>query len=89
MRCRTCPPTAHEATIDQLRAWRLERAREREVPAYVVFTDATMEALAELLPQDVDELLAISGIGPDKVDRYGDDLLALLAAARQATAGES
>lgn len=89
VRCRTCPPTAHEATIDQLRAWRLERAREREVPAYVVFTDATMEALAELLPQDVDELLAISGIGPDKVDRYGDDLLALLAAARQATAGES
>jgi len=48
-----------------------------------------MEALAELLPRDVDELLAISGIGPDKVDRYGEDLLTLLAAARQASAGES
>jgi DNA helicase-2/ATP-dependent DNA helicase PcrA len=71
--------------VDLLRAWRLERAREREVPAYVIFTDATMEALAETLPRDVDELLAISGIGPDKIDRYGDALLALFAEARQAT----
>lgn len=85
LRCRTCPPTASEATIDRLRAWRLERAREREVPAYVIFTDATMEALAETLPGDVDELLAISGIGPDKVHRYGEDLLALLAEARETT----
>lgn len=79
LRCRTCPPTASEATVERLRAWRLERAREREVPAYVIFTDATMEALAETLPRDTEELLAISGIGPDKVDRYGDALLELLA----------
>lgn len=85
MRCRTCPPTASEATVERLRAWRLERAREREVPAYVIFTDATMEALAETLPSDTDELLAISGIGPDKVDRYGDALLSLLAEARLAS----
>ena len=83
MRCRTCPATASEITVDRLRAWRLERAREREVPAYVIFTDATMEALAEVLPRDVEELLAISGIGPDKVERYGDDLLDLLASARE------
>jgi DNA helicase-2/ATP-dependent DNA helicase PcrA len=86
MRCRTCPPTASEVTVDLLRTWRLERAREREVPAYVIFTDATMEALAEALPRDTDELLAISGIGPDKIDRYGDLLLALLAEAREASA---
>jgi DNA helicase-2/ATP-dependent DNA helicase PcrA len=73
-------------TVDLLRTWRLERAREREVPAYVIFTDATMEALAEALPRDTDELLAISGIGPDKIDRYGDLLLALLAEAREASA---
>ncbi len=78
MRCRTCPPTANDVTVDRLRAWRLERAREREVPAYVIFTDATMEALAETLPRDTDGLLAISGIGPDKVERYGDALLELL-----------
>ena len=82
MRCRTCPQTASEATVDRLRTWRLERAREREVPAYVIFTDATMEALAETLPRDTDELLAISGIGPDKVERYGDALLELLAESR-------
>lgn len=78
MRCRTCPPTASDVTVDRLRAWRLERAREREVPAYVIFTDATMEALAETLPRDTEGLLAISGIGPDKVERYGDALLELL-----------
>ena len=83
MRCRVCPPTASEATVELLRAWRLERARERAVPAYVIFTDATMEALAETLPRDVEELLSVSGIGPDKVDRYGDALLALLAEARE------
>lgn len=87
MRCRTCPQTASEATIERLRTWRLERAREREVPAYVIFTDATMEALADALPRDAAELLAISGIGPDKIDRYGDELLALLAAARNDAAG--
>lgn len=78
LRCRTCPPTASEATVERLRAWRLDQARERDVPAYVIFTDATMEALAEMLPGDTDGLLAISGIGPDKVARYGSDLLALL-----------
>ena len=83
MRCRMCPPTASEATVEMLREWRLDRAREREVPAYVIFTDATMEALAESLPRDADELLAISGIGPDKLERYGEQLLGLLAAARE------
>jgi DNA helicase-2/ATP-dependent DNA helicase PcrA len=83
MRCRTCPPTASERTVDRLREWRLERARERAVPAYVIFTDATMEALAEALPSTPEELLAISGIGPDKVERYGDDLIAVLDVARE------
>ena len=82
MRCRTCPSTVQEALVDALKAWRLERARERAVPAYVIFTDATLEALAESQPSDLDALLAISGIGPDKVGRYGDDLLALLAESR-------
>ena len=79
MRCRTCPSTAQEALVDALKAWRLQQAREREVPAYVVFTDATLDALAEAMPTDIDGLLAISGIGPDKAGRYGDDILALLA----------
>lgn len=67
--------------MDRLREWRLARAHERGVPAYVVFTDATLEALAEARPGDEDALLAISGIGPDKLARYGADLLVLLAEA--------
>lgn len=78
MRCRTCPTTAQESLIDELKAWRLQRAREREVPAYVVFTDATLDALAESMPSDIDGLLAISGIGPDKAGRYGEQILELL-----------
>ncbi len=80
-RCRTCPMTASEELMDRLREWRLARAHERGVPAYVVFTDATLEALAEARPGDEDALLAISGIGPDKLARYGADLLVLLAEA--------
>lgn len=78
MRCRTCPSTAQEALVEELKAWRLQRAREREVPAYVVFTDATLDALAEAMPSDVDGLLAITGIGPDKAGRYGEQILDLL-----------
>jgi len=78
MRCRTCPSTAQEALVEELKAWRLQRARERNVPAYVVFTDATLDALAEAMPSDADGLLAITGIGPDKAGRYGEQILDLL-----------
>jgi DNA helicase II / ATP-dependent DNA helicase PcrA len=64
---------------EQLRAWRRERARADEVPPYVVFNDRTLAALAEQRPTSRAELLAVEGIGPAKLDRYGDDLLALLA----------
>ena len=78
MRCRTCPSTAQEALVEELKARRLQRAREREVPAYVVFTDATLDALAEQMPGDAESLLAISGIGPDKAGRYGEEILEIL-----------
>lgn len=77
-RCRTCPGTPDEALIEALKAWRLTESRERGVPAYVVLTDATVEALAEVRPRDTDGLGAISGIGPDKLTRYGATLLALM-----------
>jgi DNA helicase-2/ATP-dependent DNA helicase PcrA len=78
-RCRTCPGTADEALVEALKAWRLAESRERAVPAYVVLTDATVEALAEQRPADIEALAAISGIGPDKMTRYGTTLLTLLA----------
>jgi DNA helicase-2/ATP-dependent DNA helicase PcrA len=65
--------------VERIKAWRLLEAGAREVPAYVVLTDATVWALAETCPSTNDELAAISGIGPDKMRRYADQLLALLA----------
>jgi DNA helicase-2/ATP-dependent DNA helicase PcrA len=64
---------------ERLREWRLERARADGVPAYVVFTDATLDELCRRRPGDRRSLLAVAGIGPTKVDRYGDAILALLA----------
>jgi len=66
--------------VERLRAWRLERSREDGVPAYVVLHDATLHELAAARPQTEGELASVKGLGPVKVDRYGDDLLALLAA---------
>ena len=50
------------------------------MPAFVVFTDATLQLIAERRPADESQLLAIAGIGQAKLDRYGADVLALLAA---------
>ncbi|HKE97939.1 MAG TPA: ATP-dependent DNA helicase UvrD2 [Actinomycetes bacterium] len=63
---------------DRLRAWRRERAKADEVPPYVVFNDRTLAALATQRPRSRGELLTIDGIGPTKLERYGDDLLGLL-----------
>ena len=64
-----------------LRQWRLERARTDGVPAYVVMHDATLAEIVRVRPQSRAELATVPGIGPAKLDRYGDDLLAALAAA--------
>jgi DNA helicase II / ATP-dependent DNA helicase PcrA len=63
---------------EQLRAWRRKRAEADGVPAYVVFNDRTLAALSRRRPRSRGELLAVEGIGPSKLDRYGDELLALL-----------
>ncbi|HEV3399625.1 MAG TPA: ATP-dependent DNA helicase UvrD2, partial [Actinomycetes bacterium] len=65
---------------EQLRAWRRKRAEADGVPAYVVFNDRTLAALSERQPRSRGELLAVEGIGPSKLDKYGDELLALLGA---------
>jgi hypothetical protein len=65
--------------VERLRAWRSAEAKRRGVPAYVVFNDRTIEELATLRPSSGEALLAVSGIGPVKLESYGDDLLDLLA----------
>ena len=73
------PAPADSAILDQLKAWRLEQSRAQAVPAYVVFNDATLEALAARVPSTPAALLDIPGIGPAKLDAYGDALLDILA----------
>src|ERR1035437_3870130 len=80
-RCQDCPPTYDEATFEALRGWRREVAGEAKVPAYVVFTDATLTAIAEKRPANAGELAMISGVGARKIERYGDDVLAILGGA--------
>src|SRR5699024_7990435 len=80
-RCANCPPGYDEATFERLRAWRLAVSRAASVPAFVVFTDATLEAIAEAEPGGQRELSAISGVGPRKLSLYADQVLAVVAGA--------
>ncbi|MHB8399142.1 MAG: ATP-dependent helicase [Candidatus Limnocylindrales bacterium] len=68
-----------EPLIEALRAWRLERARADAVPAYVVAHDATLEAIAEARPVSIAALRRVKGMGPAKLDRYGAEILELVA----------
>jgi DNA helicase II / ATP-dependent DNA helicase PcrA len=78
-RCSTCPPSYDEDLFERLREWRAAVAAEAKLPPYVVFTDATLVAIAERAPSDPAGLAAIPGVGPAKLDRYAADVLALLA----------
>ena len=75
------PPTdARDAALfEALRAWRRERSKADGVPAYVVFPDAVLIALATQHPSNEAELLAVPGIGPAKLASYGADALAIIA----------
>ncbi len=77
-RCTACPPTMDEQLFEELRAWRLATAKELDVPAFVVFTDATLTAIAEREPADAAELSRIAGVGPAKLERFGDAVLDLV-----------
>ncbi|WP_026549920.1 ATP-dependent DNA helicase UvrD2 [Arthrobacter sp. Br18] len=77
-RCSECPATYEEHTFEALRTWRLEEAREKDVPAFVVFTDATLIAIAEARPQTLDELGDLAGVGSAKLERYGESVLDII-----------
>ena len=71
---------ADRELFEKLRAWRAETARAGSVPAYVVFPDATLAGIAVARPSSVAGLSAISGVGAMKLERYGEAVLALVAA---------
>jgi DNA helicase-2/ATP-dependent DNA helicase PcrA len=81
-RCSKCPSTADPELVAALRAWRRERSSQASVPAFVVFSDATLLAIAERRPTDDAALLAIPGIGRSKLDAYGEDVIAIVTATR-------
>jgi ATP-dependent DNA helicase RecQ len=64
-----------------LKAWRAEVAKEHNLPAYVIFHDATLVAIAERAPQSLDDLQGLSGIGAKKLEAYGRDVLRVVAQA--------
>ncbi len=77
-RCADCPASYDEELFERLREWRKERSGEESVPAFVVFTDATLQLIAEHRPATPEALLRINGIGRSKVEKYGEDVLALV-----------
>ena len=77
-RCEKCPAEIDEGLLKQLKEWRLRRATAMAVPAFVVFTDNTLIAIAEQLPNDDAALVAIPGIGARKLEQFGPDVLALV-----------
>ncbi len=77
-RCETCPSDIDEELLAELKEWRLRISKEMSVPAYVVFTDNTLIAIAETLPGDDAALVAIPGIGARKLEQFGPDVLELV-----------
>ncbi len=73
--------TGDAALFEALRAWRAETAKEQGVPAYVILHDKTLRELAEVRPVSRGHLMTITGMGQAKVERYGDDILAVVRAA--------
>jgi ATP-dependent DNA helicase RecQ len=74
-------PGAAEPLFERLRAWRAAVAREQGVPAYVIFHDATLRAIAALRPATLADLGAVSGVGQAKLNRFGQQILDTVAAA--------
>ena len=70
---------ADAAVFERLRAWRADAAREQGVPAYVIFHDAALRQIAALAPSTLGELSAVNGVGENKLARYGQQILDLLA----------
>ncbi|MGB3474584.1 MAG: ATP-dependent DNA helicase UvrD2, partial [Mycobacterium sp.] len=77
-RCETCAADVDTELLVALKDWRLRTATELKVPAYIVFSDNTLTAIAEMLPGDEAALVAIPGIGARKLEQFGPDVLELV-----------
>jgi superfamily II DNA helicase RecQ len=64
--------------LTRLKTWRTKESKRRHVPPYLIFHDKTLAAIAALRPRDRESLLGIKGLGPAKLDRYGDAVLEIV-----------
>ncbi len=74
------PLEPDDPVYDTLKRWRLETAKAEEKPAYVIFHNSTLAEIVRRAPRSREELAEVPGVGPAKLDRYGDEVLAVLAA---------
>ena len=81
-------PEADQSLFVRLKSWRSEQARQQGVPAYVIFHDRTLAAIAARRPESLDELAGVDGVGVRKLERYGRALLELLAMDSGAGSGQ-
>ncbi|MFG2649182.1 ATP-dependent DNA helicase UvrD2 [Streptomyces sp. NPDC048436] len=79
MRCEDCPSDMDEGLYERLREWRAGQAKQLGQPAYCVFTDKTLIAIAEAAPDEEGDLARIPGVGVRKFNRFGSDVLAICA----------
>jgi len=70
-----------DPVFEALRAWRTARARQEAMPPYVIAHDATLLAIAEARPRTMAGLRRVKGMGPAKLEKYGEELLAVIEAA--------
>ena len=80
------PTDVQVETLDRLKLWRLETARAAGVPAYVVFHDSTLSAIAVARPASLGALLRVPGVGDSKLRKYGEEVLELLRSANSLSA---
>ena len=71
---------AEQVIFDRLRWWRVETARKHNVPAYVIFHDATMREIAKAKPGSLNDLRGVTGVGEKKLETYGEEIIALIEA---------
>lgn len=79
MRCEDCPSDMDEGLYERLHDWRADQAQQLGQPAFCVFTDKTLVAIAEAMPEDAAQLARIPGVGMRKLNRFGTDVLTICA----------
>jgi DNA helicase II / ATP-dependent DNA helicase PcrA len=72
-------PPEHEAMFEALRTWRTGRAKADKVPPYIILSDQTLKAICSKQPTSLVQLSRVAGIGPTKLDNYGDEILEVIA----------